>query len=376
MSKRDYYEVLGVGRQASEADLKKAFRKLAMKYHPDRNPGDAEAEKSFKEINEAYEVLRDEQKRAAYDQFGHAAFENGAAGPRPGAGGFDFSGSFSDIFEDLFGDIMGGRGGDRGRRGADLRYNLEITLEEAFAGKQAKIRVPAQASCEKCKGTGAEGDAKPSACPTCHGHGRIRAAQGFFTIERTCPTCGGAGRVIQNPCRACAGSGRVHQEKTLSVNIPAGVDEGTRIRLAGEGEAGVRGAPAGDLYIFLSIRPHPLFKRDGVNLHCRVPLPMTVAALGGAIEVPTLDGQRAKVSIPAGTQAGKQFRLRGKGMPAMRARDHGDLIVQVLVETPVNLTKRQRELLQEFEKAGSSETSPESAGFFARVKEFWDDLRE
>ncbi|MCW5712621.1 molecular chaperone DnaJ, partial [Shinella sp.] len=321
MAKRDYYDVLGVPRSADQATIKKAYRKLAMNFHPDRNPGDAEAEKSFKEAAEAYEILKDEDKRAAYDQFGHAAFEGGMGG-RGGHPG-DFASSFSDIFEDLFGDIMGGRGGDRGRRGADLRYNLEITLEEAFAGKQAKIRVPTAVACESCGGSGADDPSATATCQTCGGHGKVRAAQGFFTIERTCPTCSGAGRVIQNPCRACAGSGRVHQEKTLSVNIPAGVDEGTRIRLAGEGEAGLRGAPAGDLYIFLSIRPHPLFKRDGVNLHCRVPLPMTVAALGGAIEVPTLDGQRAKVAIPAGTQSGKQFRLRGKGMSTVRGAGRG-----------------------------------------------------
>jgi len=375
MSKRDYYEILGVARNASPDEMKKAFRKLAMKYHPDKNPGDKDAEHKFKEINEAYEVLRDEQRRAAYDQYGHAAFEQGVgAGQR---GGFDFSSSFADVFDDLFGEFMGGgRGRDRATRGSDLRYNLQVSLEEAFGGKQAKIRVPTQVSCEVCNGSGAAENSKPSTCPTCHGHGRIRAAQGFFTIERTCPTCGGQGRVIQNPCKSCSGTGRTHKERMLSVNIPAGVEDGTRIRLAGEGEAGVRGGPNGDLYIFLSVAPHPLFKREGTTIHCRVPIPLTIAALGGAIEVPTLDGQRAKVAIPAGTQTGKQFRLRGKGMPQLRGGSHGDMIVQAHVETPVNLTKRQRELLQEFEKAGSEETSPESAGFFARVKEFWDGLRE
>jgi molecular chaperone DnaJ len=374
MAKQDYYELLGVARNAGAEDLKKAFRKQAMQFHPDRNPGNQAAEQKFKDINEAYDVLKDEQKRAAYDQFGHAAFEGGGSGAGQG---FGFSASFADVFDDLFGEFMGGRRGSGGAaRGADVRYNLEISLEDAFHGKNAKIRVQGAAPCDVCHGTGAAGEARPTACPTCHGAGKVRAQQGFFTIERTCPTCGGYGRVIENPCKVCAGGGRVQKERTLAVNIPKGVEEGTRIRLAGEGEAGMRGGPAGDLYIFLSIATHPIFHRDGAHIQCRVPIPMTTAALGGVIEVPTLDGGRARVTIPAGTQTGKQFRLRAKGMPVMRGSGQGDMFVQAMVETPVSLTKRQKELLKEFAEGGSKETSPESEGFFARVKELWDDLRE
>jgi len=378
VAKRDYYEILGVGRDADADALKKAYRKQAMQYHPDRNPGNAEAEAKFKELSEAYEVLRDEQKRAAYDRYGHAAFEGGGG---PGGGfDFNFSSSFADVFDDLFGEFMGGGGRRRGggqTRGADLRYNLEIGLEDAFRGKQAQIRVPTSIACEACEGSGAEGGAKPVACPTCHGAGRVRAQQGFFTIERTCPGCHGAGHVIQNPCRTCNGAGRVQREKTLAVNIPAGVEEGTRIRLAGEGEAGVRGGPAGDLYLFISLAQHPIFRREGGDLYCRVPIAMTVAALGGEIEVPTVGGARVGVSIPAGTQTGKQFRLRAKGMPHLRGGGSGDLYIQTFVETPVNLTKRQRELLKDFEKAGdSADTSPESHGFFAKVKELWNELTD
>jgi len=376
MARNDCYELLGVARQASVDDIKKAYRKKAMDYHPDRNPGDKEAEAKFKELSEAYDILRDPEKRAAYDQFGFAAFEQGRGGARPS--GFDFASQFSDIFEDFFGDFMGG-GGRRGanNRGADLRYNLEISLEDAFKGKKATIRVPTSQACEACHGSGAEGDSKPVACQTCRGHGRVRAQQGFFTIERTCPTCQGAGQVIENPCKVCAGAGRVRRERALSVNIPAGVEDGTRIRLAGEGEAGLRGGPPGDLYIFLAVQPHRIFQRDGVHIFCRVPIPMTTAALGGAIEVPTLEGSRAKVQIPTGSQTGKQFRLRGKGMPAMRGQVFGDLYIEVTVETPQNLTKRQRELLEEFQKEGGGKpTSPESEGFFAKVKELWGDLRD
>lgn len=380
MAKQDYYETLGVGRDASADQIKKAFRTLAMKYHPDRNPGDQNAEKRFKEINEAYDVLKDEQKRAAYDRFGHAAFENGSAGPRAGAAGFDFSAAgFADIFDEMFGEFMGGRRGNAARgRGADLRYNLEITLEEAFAGKQATIRVPTSVTCDACNGTGGEKGAQPITCPTCMGVGRVRASQGFFTIERTCQTCNGAGKVIERPCKLCGGAGRVHKEKTLAVTIPAGVEDGTRIRLAGEGEAGLRGAPPGDLYIFLSIAPHRFFQRDGANIYCRVPIPMVTAALGGHIEVPTIDGSRARVAIPPGAQTGQQFRLRGKGMSVLRSAARGDMYVQITVETPVNLTKKQQELLREFERAGGKGKgqSPESEGFFARVKEFWEDLKE
>ncbi|HXC92052.1 MAG TPA: molecular chaperone DnaJ [Stellaceae bacterium] len=376
MAKQDFYEALGVSRSASPDDLKKAYRKLAMQCHPDRNPGDKNAEQKFKDISEAYDVLKDDQKRAAYDRFGHAAFEQGAG---RGPGDFGFTGGFADIFDEMFGEFMGNgrRAQTSPSRGSDLRYNLEITLEEGFHGKQTTIRVPNLVACDQCHGSGAEPGSKPVTCPTCHGRGRVRAQQGFFTIERTCAACQGAGRVIEKPCRACAGQGRVRREKTLSVNIPAGVENGIRIRLAGEGEVGVRGAAAGDLYIFISVAPHPIFQRDGANIHCRVPISITTAALGGAIEVPTVDGTRGKVNVPAGTQSGHQFRLRGKGMTALRSSLRGDMFVEAVVETPVNLTKRQQELLREFEKEGEGgRTHPESEGFFARVKEFFEDLRE
>lgn len=374
---KDYYETLGVTRDADPAALKAAYRKLAMQYHPDRNPGDTAAETRFKEINQAYEVLKDTSKRATYDRFGHDAFANGAgAAGNSGFGGFS-PGGFADIFDEMFGDLMGGRRGGQTARGADLRYNMEITLEDAFRGKTAQIRVPSTVSCEACNGSGAEGGAQPVSCQTCHGRGRVRAQQGFFTIERTCPACHGAGQVIDRPCRACEGAGRVHREKSLQVNIPQGVEDGTRIRLAGEGEAGLRGAPAGDLYIFLSVAPHRLFQRDGANVYCRVPLPMTTAALGGTIEVPTISGGRAKITVPAGTQANQQFRLRGKGMPVLRSKAVGDMYVEVSIETPVNLNRKQKDLLREFEAAGEGrDTSPESSGFFARVKEFWEDLTD
>jgi molecular chaperone DnaJ len=378
MAKQDFYELLGVPRNASADDIKKAYRKLAMQFHPDRNPGDKEAELKFKDAAEAYEVLKDEQKRAAYDRFGHAAFENGGGRAGAGPGDFGFATGFADIFDEMFGEFMGGRRGQGGgNRGSDLRYNLEITLEEAFKGKQTNVRVPTLAPCDVCNGTGAEAGSKPVNCPTCHGAGRVRAQQGFFTIERTCPACNGAGRVIEKPCHNCSGHGRVRKEKTLAVTIPAGVEDGTRIRLAGEGEAGERGGGAGDLYIFLAVKPHRIFQRDGANIHCRVPIAMPTAALGGSIEVPTIDGGRAKVSVPAGTQSGHQFRLKSKGMSVLRSPSRGDMYVQVMVETPVNLTKRQQELLREFDKVGDAQkTHPESEGFFARVKEFFEDLRE
>lgn len=370
MSKRDYYEILGVSKTASESELKSAFRKLAMQCHPDRHPGDHAAEAKFKELNEAYQVLADGQKRAAYDRFGHAAFENGSGGAQAGAA--DFSDFMSDIFDSFFGDAR--RGGPRGangrERGADLRYNLEIGLEEAFAGKTASIRVPTSIACEVCTGTGAKPGSSSRQCPTCGGHGRVRANQGFFSVERTCPTCGGRGEVIDDPCKNCGGAGRVTRERTLSVNIPAGVEDGTRIRLAGEGEAGLRGGPAGDLYIFLSIKPHAIFQRDGADLFCRVPIGLTSAALGGEIEVPTLTGEKARVKVPEGTQNGKQFRLKGKGMSVLRSREVGDLYIEVVVETPQKLTARQRELLMEFERESSHSTHPETAGFFGRVKDF------
>ena len=378
MAKRDYYEILEVERTAEAAVIKSAYRKKAMQYHPDRNPDNPEAETAFKEVNEAYEILKDPQKRGAYDRYGHAAFDNGGGGGA-GARGFGGMGGFSDIFEDLFGDFMGGGGGNgrtRAPRGSDLRYNLEISLEDAYHGKKMELKIPTTAPCESCDGTGAEAGSEPVTCESCHGAGKIRAQQGFFTIERTCPVCQGQGQVIKNPCKTCRGEGRVHKEKTLSVNIPAGVDDGNRIRLSGEGEAGMRGGPPGDLYIFLTVADHRIFQRDGQNIHCRVPIPMMTAALGGDIEVPTLDGARAKVSITAGTQSGRKFRLRGKGMPIINSHSHGDMYIHTIVETPVNLTKRQKELLKEFDAAGKGAHSPESEGFFARVKDFLADLKD
>ena len=372
MSKRDYYEVLGVTRSCTEVELKTAFRKLAMQHHPDRNPGDKDCEHRFKELNEAYDVLKDGDKRAAYDRFGHAAFEHGGMGG-PGFGA-DFGSTFADIFEGIFG-MASARGRGSGReRGSDLRYNMEITLDEAFTGKTAQIRIPTSVTCEACSGSGAKAGTKPKPCSTCGGAGKIRHAQGFFTLERTCPTCHGRGQVIDDPCKVCGGGGRVTRERTLSVNIPTGVEDGTRIRLAGEGEAGVRGGPPGDLYIFLEVAPHEFFQRDGADLHCRVPVSMSSAALGGEFEVPAIDGSKVRVKVPAGTQTGRRFRLAGKGMPVLRAKQTGDMYVQVAVETPQNLTKRQRELLTEFEKLSSEQTQPESAGFFSRVKEFLDGL--
>lgn len=366
-TKRCYYETLEVDRDADESKLKASFRKLAMKFHPDRNPGDDTSEVRFKEINEAYEVLKDKDKRAAYDRYGHAAFEQGGGGAGFGAG---FASSFSDIFEDLFG--MAGQRGRGGReRGADLRYNMEITLEDAFGGKTAQIEIPVSVTCEACSGIGAKAGTKPKTCSTCGGAGRVRQSQGFFTLERTCPGCQGRGQMIEDACPSCAGQGRVTRERTLSVNIPAGVEDGTRIRLAGEGEAGVRGGPPGDLYIFLSLAQHQLFQRDGADLHCRVPISMVTAALGGEFEVPTIDKGKTKVKVPAGTQSGRRFRIASKGMPVLRSRQMGDMYVQVAVETPQNLTKKQQELLAEFEKLSSGNTQPESVGFFAKVKDLF-----
>jgi molecular chaperone DnaJ len=374
MAKQDYYATLGVAREASNDDLKKAYRKQAMQFHPDRNPGDKQAESKFKDVNEAYDVLKDEQKRAAYDRFGHAAFEQGGgAGP----GGFDFGGSgIGDIFEQMFGDFAGARrgGAARGpRAGADLRTSVEIDLAEAFAGTKSTLRVASRVSCEACSGTGSERGASSGAetCPTCQGAGKVRAQQGFFIIERTCPTCGGQGRVIRNPCRICGGAGTVQRERSLQVQVPPGVEDGTRIRLGGEGEAGAAGAPAGDLYVHVAIRPHPIFQRDGATIFCLVPLRMTQAALGAEVEVPAIDGSRAKVKIPPGTQTGNQFRLRGKGFSVLRSAQRGDMVVQVQVETPHNLTARQRELLEKFEAEGDGKGSPEHEGFFAKAKEFF-----
>jgi molecular chaperone DnaJ len=381
MAKRDYYDVLGVKKGASPEEIKKAYRQKAKELHPDRNQDNPDAEAQFKEANEAYEVLKDETKKAAYDRFGHAAFEGGmggGGGPRGGAyAGGDFASAFSDVFDDLFGDFMG-RGGAGGRqratRGSDLRYNLRISLEEAYKGLQKTIKVPTSVTCEVCNGSGSEAGAEPTTCPTCSGMGKVRAQQGFFTVERTCPTCGGLGQIIKNPCKACAGAGRVQKDRSLSVNIPQGVETGTRIRLAGEGEAGLRGGPTGDLYIFIEVADHPIFQRDGSNLFCRVPVSMAEAALGGDIEVPTIDGGRSRVKVPEGSQSGKQMRLRGKGMPALRGGAWGDMFIEIAVETPVNLTSRQKELLREFDRL-SEENNPESKNFFSKVKSFWDGMK-
>lgn len=382
MAKRDYYDILGVSKGASAEELKKAYRQKAKELHPDRNSDNPQAEAQFKEVNEAYEVLKDADKKAAYDRYGHAAFEGGmgggGGGPRGGFAQGDFASAFSDVFEDLFGDFMGGRGGGGGRsraqRGSDLRYNLRVSLEEAFAGVQKTISVPTSVSCDTCHGTGAEGGAEPVTCPTCSGMGKVRAQQGFFTVERTCPTCSGAGQIVKNPCKVCGGTGRVERERSLSVNIPAGVETGTRIRLAGEGEAGLRGGPTGDLYIFIEVKDHPIFQRDGVTLFCRVPISFTTAALGGEVEVPTIDGGRSRVRVPAGSQTGKQMRLRSKGMPALRGGGVGDMLIEMAVETPVNLSARQKELLREFE-ALSEENHPEGQSFFTKVKGFWDGMK-
>ncbi|MGI9355051.1 MAG: molecular chaperone DnaJ [Rhizobiaceae bacterium] len=376
MSKADYYETLGVSRDADAAALKSAFRKSAMKYHPDRNPDNPEAEAKFKELGEAYEALKDPQKRAAYDRFGHAAFENGGGGGSP-FGGMG-AGGMSDIFEDIFGEMMGGaRRQSGGRaRGADLRYNMEISLEEAFRGKAAEIEIPTAVTCETCDGSGAKPGTSPSTCGTCGGQGQVRASQGFFSIQRTCPACQGRGEVITDPCDKCSGSGKTTERRTLSVNVPAGIEDGTRIRLAGEGEAGTRSGPTGDLYIFLSIKPHEFFQRDGSDIYCRVPISMTTAALGGQFEVGTVEGSKSRVKVPEGTQNGKQFRLKGKGMPVMRSAQMGDMYIQVAVEVPTNLTKRQRELLTEFEEHSGEHNSPESTGFFSRMKGLFDSLAD
>ena len=373
MAKRCYYETLSVERTATDGDIKVAFRKQAMQCHPDRHPNDTQAEHRFKEVNEAYEVLKDPDKRAAYDRFGHAAFEHGMGGAAAGFGA-DFGTTFSDLFEGIFG-MSGGRGrGTSRERGADLRYNMEIALTEAYAGKNAQIRIPTSVTCEACSGSGAKAGTKPKTCPMCGGAGRVRHSQGFFTLERTCPNCHGRGQSIDSPCASCAGSGRVTRERNLAVNIPAGVEDGTRIRLSGEGEAGVRGGPPGDLYIFLSMASHPFFQREGADLHCRVPVSMVTAAMGGDCEVPTIDGGKTKVKVPEGTQSGRRFRLQGKGMPVLRTRQCGDMYVQVVVETPQKLSKKQRDLLAEFDRLSSVETHPESAGFLGKVKEFLDGL--
>jgi len=368
MSKRDYYEILGVAKNASDEEIKKAYRKLAMKFHPDRNPDDKGAEEKFKEAKLAYEILSDADKRSAYDQFGHAGVD-----PQAGmGGGFGRNSGFADAFSDIFGDIFGG-GNRRERvyRGADLRYNLEIGLEEAARGTETKIRVPALEECATCHGSGAKPGTQPTTCTTCGGHGQVRIQQGFFSVQQTCPRCGGTGKMVADPCPSCHGEGRVKKHKTLSVKIPAGVDSGDRIRLAGEGEAGVNGGPAGDLYVVISLKEHPVFKRDGDDLHCEMPISFVIAALGGEVEIPTLDGH-AKIKIPAETQTGKIFRLRGKGIKGVRSHAPGDLLCHMLVETPVNLSERQRELLREFDNLASGRNNnPRAQSFMDKVKAFF-----
>ncbi len=377
MSKRDYYEILGVSRTATAVEIKKAYRKLAMKYHPDRNPGDKEAERRFKEAKEAYEVLSDDQKRAAYDQFGHAGVSSGAAGGAGAGAGAGFGASFSDIFGDVFGDIFGGgRGAHRAWRGSDMQYNLEITLEEAVKGTTVKIRVPSQSVCETCGGSGAKPGTAPRACPTCGGVGQVRMQQGFFIAQQTCPTCHGQGTVVDDPCPACRGHGRVRGHKTLSVKVPPGVDTGDRIRLAGEGEMGEKGGPPGDLYVQIRVKEHPIFTREDANLRCEMPIPITTAALGGELEVPTLDG-KVKLKIPAGTQTGKVFRIRGKGVQPVRGGPPGDLLCQVVVETPVNLNEEQKELFRKLEASlgkGGSRHSPNSSSWLDGVKKFFKEM--
>ena len=373
MSKRDYYDVLGVPK-GSEADaIKKAYRTKAKELHPDRNSDNPNAESQFKEVNEAYEVLKDADKKAAYDRYGHAAFEGGGG---QGFGGGDFSSAFSDVFDDLFGDFMGGgRGGRKQQsRGSDLRYNLSISLEEAFAGLQKTINIPSAVTCGSCNGTGAAGGSSPTTCPTCSGLGKVRATQGFFTVERSCPTCSGVGQIIKNPCSSCGGQGTQKKDRALSVNVPPGVETGTRIRLAGEGETAPRGGVSGDLYIFIEVSKHKIFERDGLNLFCRVPVSMAKASLGGEVEVPTIDGGRSRVRIPAGSQSGRQMRLKGKGMPAIKTIQKGDMFIEMAVETPVNLTAKQKELLQEFEEL-SEDNNPETNTFFSSVKTFWESMK-
>ncbi len=382
MNKKDYYEVLGITKSASDDEVKKAYRAQARKYHPDLNKDDKNAESKFKEVSEAYEILSDTEKRRTYDQYGAAAFDGTGNARGGGFGGFGFSGNFSDIFDEMFGDFTGGgRGGSRAgpaqNRGADLRFNLDITLEDAFKGATKKIKVPTWAACTPCKGTGSEKGSAPQQCPKCAGAGRIRAQQGFFMVERSCDQCGGTGSVITDPCKTCQGQGRVRKDKTLEVKIPAGVDDGTRIRLAGEGEAGLRGGPAGDLYVFLAVKTHKLFRRDGADLYCKVPIPMTMAALGATIDAPVIDGTLTKVAIPAGFQSGQKLRLKSKGMSVLRSQNRGDMFIEVQVETPVNLTKKQQDLLKDFDKdSGGQQQNPESEGFFAKVKELWSELKE
>ena len=378
MSKRDYYEILGCSKTASESELKKAFRSKAKELHPDRNSGNSAATEKFKKVNEAYDILKDPEKRAAYDRYGHAAFDGSMGGgfSSGGSSNGDFASAFSDVFEDLFGDFMGGgnsrsNSSQRANRGADLRYNMQISLKHAFSGKKTNIDVPTSVSCDTCNGTGAQSGAAPTSCPTCSGIGKVRAQQGFFTVERTCPTCAGKGQIIKNPCRLCSGQGRVDKSKKLSVNIPPGVETGTRIRLAGEGEAGIRGGQPGDLYIFIEVEKHSIFEREGNDLFCRIPITMTTAALGGDLEAPTLDGGKTRVKIPQGSQNNKQLRLKGKGMPSIRGSSKGDLYIEILVETPVNLNAEQIQLLKQFENS-CRDNNPANKDFFSKVKNFWN----
>ncbi|MES3030267.1 MAG: molecular chaperone DnaJ [Pseudomonadota bacterium] len=381
---RDYYEILGVERTADDGVLKASYRKLAMEHHPDRNGGCEEAEGRFKEINEAYSILSDAQKRAAYDRFGHAGVNGSGGGGGGGNGQFhDVNDIFSEVFGDVFGDMFGGRGRQRSgpARGQDLRYDLEITLEQAFAGSEVEITVPASINCESCEGSGAKPGTSPTVCGSCGGAGRVRASQGFFSIERACPRCGGSGRLVLDPCQECRGHGQLRKERTLQVRIPAGVDDGARIRLAGEGDAGARGGPRGDLYIFLSVTPHELFDREGLDLLCTVPVPMGVAALGGEIEAPCLMGGencdgacKIEVKVPEGAQTGRTVRLKGRGMPSLRSRERGDLVVELFVETPTKLTARQKELMREFSEICSEQQHPKSANFLGKAKRFWEDV--
>jgi molecular chaperone DnaJ len=381
--KEDFYKTLGVNKNATADEMKKSYRKLAMKYHPDRNPDNKEAETKFKAIAEAYEILSDPQKKAAYDSYGHSAFDQGAGGGGHGrshhGGGFGQQGGFSDMFNDIFEDLMGGQGGGRrssgptiNTRGADLRYNIELSLDAAFKGKKTTIKFTTASTCTPCNGKGSKNQNASTKCITCAGHGKVRAQQGFFVVERTCQACHGAGHIIKDPCSSCHGEGRVKKEKTLSVNIPAGVEEGSRIRVAGEGEAGIRGGQAGDLYVFVSIKAHQIYERQGIDLHCRMPIKMSTAILGGSIEVPSIDGVSAKFTIPSGTQTGSKFRLKAKGMTRLQSSTRGDLYIHVIVETPVKLTKKQEELIKEFAGMETKESHPESEGFFAKIKKIFD----
>ena len=379
MAKEDYYETLNCSRNASTDELKKAYRKKAKELHPDRNSDNPKAEEQFKAVNEAYDILRDPEKRSAYDRFGHAAFEGGTSnsGFRASGQTGDFGSAFSDVFEDLFGDFMGSssrRNSQRASRGSDLRYNLNVSLADAYKGKKTIINVPSAVTCDACSGIGSEGGVEATNCPTCAGIGKVRAQQGFFTVERTCPTCAGKGKIIKNPCKNCLGQGRVEKERKLNVTIPAGVETGTRIRLANEGEAGLRGGPNGDLYIFIEVSNHQIFEREAQDLFCRIPISMTTAALGGDLEAPTLDGGKSRVKVPSGVQSGKRLRLKGKGMPSLRGNSFGDLYVELEVETPVNLTSKQKKLLMEFQEIGVN-NNPAESNFFSRVRSFWEDLK-